>query len=177
MRKLLCLAAAWGLLMVACSRDAVRAPDQELADTLAEADEATAMDFSGPPLQACGLLSQEEVSGAIGALAGPPVSPPEDAADTAEARCVWHGTDDRALLIAASREGGTERLAALESAAAPDVTGSWEEARLQGCCLLHAVKEEAMLSLDFSAARIDLAAAAKLMDLALSRVHEPLESP
>lgn len=177
MRKLLCLAAACGLLMIACSRDAVRTPDQELADALAEADDATAADFSGPPLQACGLLSREEVQAAIGLLAGPPVSPPEDAADTAEARCVWHGTGDRALSIAASREGGTERLGAIEFAATPDVAGSWEEARLQGCCLLHAVKDEAMLSLDFSAARIDLAQAARLMDLALSRVHEPLESP
>lgn len=163
--------------MIACSRDAVRAPDQELADALAEADEATAMDFSGPPLQACGLLSRDEVQAVIGVLAGPPVSPPEDAADTAEARCVWHGTEDRALSIAASREGGSERLAALEVAAPAGMAGSWEAARLQGCCLLHAVKDEAMVSLDFSAAGMEPAQAAKLMDLALSRVHEPLESP
>ncbi len=176
MRKLLCLAALCGVL-VACSRDVARSPDQELADAQAEADEATAADFSGPPLQACALLSLDEVQSAIGPLAGSPVSPPEEASDTAEARCVWHGSEDRALSIAASHEGGADRIAAIEPHSTPAVPGSWEQARLQGCCLLHAVKEEAMLSLDFSAARIDLAQAAKLMDLALSRVHEPLESP
>jgi len=152
-------------------------PDQELADAQAEADEATAADFRGPLIQACELLSRDEVQAVLGPLANPPDSPPEDASDTAESRCVWHGAEDRALSLAASHEGGAERIALIEPHSVPEVSGTWEQARLQGCCLLHAVKDEAMLSLDFSAARIDAAQAGKLMDLALSRVHEPLESP
>ena len=163
--------------MVGCSPDRAPVRASELADAQAQADEATAVDFSGRSLNACGLLAREEVASAIGPLAGEPVAPAEDAADTAEGRCVWHGSDGRALSVAASEEGGAERLAAIPPGAVPAVSGSWEQARLQGCCLLHAVKDDAMVSLDFSAAGLELAQAAGLAERALARVHEPLDSP
>jgi len=162
--------------LLACSPPDA-APDTELADAMAEADEATAMTFGGPPLQPCALLSRAEVAAAIGPLAGDPVQPPEDAADTAEARCLWRAEGDRVLSLAGSGEGGPERLAVLEAAEPVPVEGAWDDARLQGCCLLHAVADDVLLSLDFSAAGIDLARAAKLMDLALARRHDPLDAP
>jgi hypothetical protein len=174
MRRLWCLAALCGVLG-ACSRDAARFPDPELADAQAQAEESAA-GFQTTSLAACGLLSRDEVQAAMGPLAGPPTTPPEDAQDTAQGRCVWRGEDGRALALAASDEGGAERLAAIEPYAVVGVMGDWQEARLQGCCLLHAVKDEAMVSLDFSSARIELAQAARLMDRALARVHEPLDT-
>jgi len=161
------------VLLAACSRNASPHFDADLADAQAQAEEATAVDFSGQALDACGLLSREEVAEAIGTLSGDPVSPPDDASQSAEGRCVWHGADGRELTLAASDEGGMERLAAVQPSAAPGVSGKWDEGRLQGCCLLHAVKDEAMVSLDFSAARIDLAQGARLVERALGRVHEP----
>jgi hypothetical protein len=176
MRKLLLLVAV--ALVVGCSRNITAPADPQLADAQAQADEITAAaDFGGGQLDACRLLSRGEVEAAIGALSGPPQSPPEDASDTAEGRCVWRGQDGRVLAIAASGEGGSERLGAIQAYAVVGAMGDWEDARLQGCCLLHAEKDESMVSLDFSAAAIDLAQAAKLVDLALPRVHEPLETP
>ena len=176
MRPLACIALALCAVLIGCSRSGP-ASDMEFADAQAEADEATAVDFSGAVLRACALLSREEVVAAIGPLIGEPVQPPEDAADTAESRCVWRGAEDRELVLAASGEGGRERLGAIEPDAAPAIEGHWDDARLQGCCLLHAVADDVLLSLDFSAARLDLAQAATLMDLALARRHEPLDTP
>lgn len=162
--------------LVACSRGGP-SQDVELADAQAEADAATAVDFGRGVPPACGLLARTELQDAIGALTGEPESPPEDAADTADTRCVWRGADERMLVLSASGEGGTERISAIEPYTAVQIQGEWDQARLQGCCLLHAMKEEALLSLDFSSARITLEQAAKLMDLALLRLHEPLDTP
>lgn len=174
MRSNPCLVVAIALL-AACSRGGAPLPETDLADAQAQADEATAADFGAPSLDACGLLSRDEVTAAIGALAGDPESPPENAADTAEGRCIWRAVDGRSLSVAASDEGGAERIAAIQPSSAPGVSANWDEARLQGCCLLHAVKDEAMVSLDFSLARIDVAQAARLVERALGRVHEPFD--
>jgi hypothetical protein len=161
--------------LIACSRIGP-SPETELADAQAEADEATATDLSGSTLAACGLLTRAEVQAAIGPLSDEPASPPEDPNDTAEGRCLWHGADGRVLGLAASGEGGDERIGAIQPSTTAQIPGDWEQARLQGCCLLHAVKNEALLTLDFSSARIDLEQAAKLMNAALARAHEPLDA-
>lgn len=174
--KQIALVAALCAALVACSGGGP-SQDVELADAQAEADAATAVDFGRAAPPACGLLARTEVQEAIGALIGEPESPPEDAADTAETRCLWRGADDRMIALSASGEGGAERIAAIEPYAALEIAGEWDQARLQGCCLLHAVKDEALLSLDFSSARIDLAGAATLMNAAIARVREPLDTP
>jgi len=150
--------------------------DVELADALAEADEATAVSFTGAPLAICELLSTAEVELAIGTLSAPARPLPEEATDSSEARCEWRGSEGRVLSLAGAREGAAERLAAIEPYTAADISGQWDQARLQGCCLLHASREEALLSLDFSSARLALEPAGKLMSMALARVHEPLET-
>ena len=94
--------------LIACS-PAGPAGDGELADALAEADEATVADFSGAMPRPCALLSRAEVEAAIGPLSGAAVQPPEQATDVAEARCQWQGGEGRVLRLAASGEGGLER--------------------------------------------------------------------
>ena len=176
MQTLSCIPVALCIVLIGCAPSGP-APDTEFADAQAEADEATAVDFSGAVLRPCALLTREEVAAAIGPLTGDPVQPVEQAADTAESRCVWRSAEEHALVLAASGEGGMERLGAIEPYETPAIEGDWDEARLQGCCLLHAVGDDVLLSLDFSAAPMALAQAGQLMDLALARRHEPPDTP
>ena len=158
----------------ACSQGG-GASDVELADAMAAADEATAQDFTGALLPACGLLATEEVEVLLGELSGPAVRLAEDVEDTSDARCSWRAADGRELVIGGASEGGVERLAAIEPYTAAEIPGDWEQARLEGCCILHAVKEQVLVTLDFSRARLHLEQAATLMNAALARVHDPIE--
>ena len=124
---------------------------------------------------AASLLATAEVEAAMGETTGPPVRLAEDVNDTSDARCSWRGVDGRELIIGGASEGGPERIAAIEPYTAADIPGAWEQARLEGCCILHAVQGQVLGTLDFSKARIELAQATVLMNAALGRVHDPLE--
>jgi len=96
---------------------------------------------------------------------------------TSDSRCAWRSADGKELTIGGAREGGTERLAAIEPYTAAKITGVWDQARLEGCCKLHAVKDEALVTIDFSRAGVRLEQVAQLMNEALARLHEPIDSP
>jgi hypothetical protein len=66
------------------------------------------------------------------------------------------------------------RLQEIDVAGPVPVDGAWDEAVLEGCCTLLAVRGDALVTVDATSAKLDLARVAALTSLALGRVAKPL---
>lgn len=157
-----------------CSQPA--SPDdreQALADARAEADAATEIAFAGGELPACGLISREEAEAVLGPLAVAPYAVGDRGPERGGSRCGYRTADGRELVVVGATGDASARLQEIDGGPVP-VDGTWDEAGLIGCCTLHAVRGDALVTVDATAAKLDLARVAALMSRALERIGNPL---
>lgn len=168
------LALAIAVVMAGCSPSV--APDdreQALADARAEADAATEVAFAGGELPACSLLGQDEVELVLGPLAVAPYARGDAGPEPGGSDCGYRTADGRELVVSGSTGDAGARLQEIDGGPVP-VEGTWDEAGLIGCCRLSAVRGEALVTIDATAAKLDLSRVAALMSRALGRLETPL---
>lgn len=179
----------------AASANAAAAPSDGMADsaTTAAADlAATAPDPHDP----CRLITQAEAEAFLGApLAGPPYlsgNPIGDRAEVpdADGTVCWYATaDNRNFTVTAEWEQGGAIAAGVaanadkaEAAAkgllklkdGTELTGDWDEAKLNGCCDFSALQGDSLVEIDFGGSMANAEQAAALADKALARLAAPL---
>lgn len=170
-----CLVVCLCWLAVGCSRSSLQddVRTEELAESLAEAEAAGSVSFAGGELPACGLLTREEVETVLGPLVVAPFATGEQGPQRGGDRCGYRTADGRLLIVGGSTGDASSRLEELDGGPVP-VEGEWEEAGMAGCCVLNAVRDDALVTVDATAAKLDVARIGALMSRALSRVKMPL---
>lgn len=164
----------FAVALAGCSPSA--APDdreQALADARADADAATEVAFAGGELPACSLLGQAEVELVLGPLSVAPYARGDGGPEPGGSACGYRTADGRELVIAGSTGDASARLQEIDGGPVP-VDGTWDEAGLVGCCTLQAVRGDALVMVDASAAKLDLVRVAALMSRALDGLEKPL---
>ena len=175
--------------------DATPAPADSMADsaTTAAADLAAG---APNPHDPCGLITQAEAEAFLGApLAGPPYlsgNPIGDRAEVpdADGSVCWYSTaDNRNFTVTAEwKQGGTisagvaahaDKAEAatkglLKLKNGTELTGDWDEARLNGCCSFSALQGDSLVEIDFGGSMATTEQAAALADKALARLAAPL---
>lgn len=179
----------------AATGDATPAPADGMADsaTTAAADLAAG---APNPHDPCSLLTLAEAEAFLGApLAGPPYlsgNPIGDRAEVpdADGSVCWYSTaDNRNFTVTAEWEQGGTISAGVAAHAdkaeaaskgllklkdGTELTGDWDEARLNGCCDFSAVQGDSLVEIDFGGSMATTEQAAALADKALARLVAPL---
>ena len=170
-------------------------PADGMADSATTA--ATELAATAPdPHDPCRLITQAEAEAFLGApLAGPPYLSRNPIGDGAEVpdddgNVCWYSTADNHnfTVTAEWEQGGTisagvaanaDRAEAatkglLKLKDGSELTGDWDEARLDGCCDFSALQGDSLVEIDFGGSMASTEQAAALANKALGRLSAPL---
>jgi hypothetical protein len=153
--------------------------------------DATASAASSDNHDPCSLLDAKEVEAALGApLATPPFRFSSGAPSDDGESCVYEDAHFHRILVDADWDGAAESWklmgnvqslvnqgqakGMLHLADGSELTGSWDEARVQGCCTFATLLGDQGVTIDAEGSSVSIAAAAKLADAALQRLSKPL---
>lgn len=182
-RCMLLAVAMAALVLGACSRHAPStsaAPPQTVAES------------SGPDEQdPCSLLDPKEVEAALGApLATPPFRVTGGAPTRNGGSCAYEDAQFHRVLVDVDWEGATfawkmmgniqaminqgPTKGMLHLADGSDIAGTWDEARVQGCCTFATLMGDQGLTVDAGDSNVAIPGAAKLADAALKRLAKPI---
>jgi hypothetical protein len=190
-----CIAVLGALLTIsACSRHAATAPD--LQTLIREAQQHAQAQGAAQSAQSddqdpCSLLEPAEVQTALGApLATPPYRSSGNRPDADGEMCTYEDAQFHQLLVDVDWDGAAQTwklLGNLQSlvnagptkgmlhlADGSDIAGTWDEARVRGCCTFTTLLGDQGVTIDASGSNVPIAAAAKLADAALMRLSKPL---
>ncbi|HVS78530.1 MAG TPA: hypothetical protein VHE11_16435 [Steroidobacteraceae bacterium] len=183
-RFLLLIAAAMGaLVLTACSRHAPSGV--EPASTAASDTDST--DEHDP----CSLLDPKEVEAALGSpLATPPFRTGGGSPSADGEQCAYEDAHFHRILVDVDWDGATfawkmmgniqtminkgPTKGMLHLADGSDLAGTWDEARVQGCCTFATLLGDQSVTIDAENSNVGIPAAAKLADAALKRLDKPL---
>jgi hypothetical protein len=139
----------------------------------------------------CSLLDPKEAEAALGApLATPPFRSSNGDPFANGDGCTYEDAHFRRIVVdvewdgassgwkmmgniqAMANQGPTKGM--LHLADGSDLAGTWDEARVEGCCKFAALLADQSVSVDVEDSTVGLPAAAKLADAALKRLDKPL---
>lgn len=171
------------LALAACSR---HAPPRAAATGTSASDED-----AGDNQDPCSLLDPKEVEAALGApLATPPFRTSNGDPFANGDECTYEDAHLHRVLVKVDWDGATvswkmlgniqtminqgPTKGMLHLADGSDLAGTWDEARVQGCCAFATLLGDQGVTVDASDSNVGITAAAKLADAALKRLDKPL---
>jgi hypothetical protein len=150
-----------------------------------------AQNGSGAEHDPCSLLDPKEAEAALGApLATPPFRSSNGDPFTGGDGCTYEDAHFRRIVVevewdgasagwkmmgniqAMANQGPTKGM--LHLADGSDLAGTWDEARVEGCCKFATLLGDQSVTVDVEDSTVDIPAAAKLADAALERLQKPL---
>lgn len=157
------------------------------ADTSTSASDTGSADEHDP----CSLLDPKDVEAVLGApLATAPFRTTGGAPSDDGGQCAYEDAHFHRIVVDVDWDGATmswKMLGNLQSmvnqgptkgmlhlADGSDIAGTWDEARVQGCCEFATLLGDQGVTIDASDSSIGIPAAAKLADAALERLDKPL---
>lgn len=178
------------LALTACSSHHSPSAAADSAQTSSSAPAASDADSSDEH-DACGLLDPKEAEAALGApLATPPFRSSNGDPFANGDGCTYEDAHFRRIVVEVEWDGATtawKMLGNIQSmvnqgptkgmlhlADGSDLAGTWDEARVEGCCKFAALLGDQSVSVDVEASTVGIPAAAKLADAALKRLQKPL---
>lgn len=181
--RALLLAAAGALLLTACSGHGAP-PAQQTAASSSDSDSSDEHD-------PCSLLDPKEAEAALGApLATPPYRTGSGEPQTDGESCAYEDAHFHRIVLGVDWDGATvswKMLGNIQSmvnqgptkgmlhlADGSDLAGTWDEARVQGCCTFATLLGDQGVTIDAENSDAGIPAAAKLADAALKRLGKPL---
>lgn len=182
----------WLLLTVALGALALTACSSRHSPPAAAESEPAASDTaSTDDHDACGLLDPKEAEAALGApLATPPFRSSNGDPFANGDGCTYEDAHFRRIVVEVEWDGATagwKMLGNVQSlvnqgptkgmlhlADGSDLAGTWDEARVEGCCKFAALLGDQSVSVDVEDSTVGIADAAKLADAALKRLQKPL---
>lgn len=180
----LALAAALGALaLAACSRH----PSSATVDTAATSSNAGSTAAHDP----CSLLDPKEVEAAFGSpLATPPFRTSSGSPAADGEQCAYEDAHFHRIVVEVDWDGATlawKMMGNIQSminqgptkgmlhlADGSDLAGTWDEARVQGCCTFATLLGDQGVTIDAGDSMVGIRATAKLADAALKRLGKPL---
>jgi hypothetical protein len=172
------------LALTACSS---RHSPPGAAQTAPAASDTASADEQDP----CGLLDPKEAEAALGApLATPPFRSSNGDPFSNGDECTYEDAHFRRIVVGVEWDGasaGWKMMGNLQSmvnqgptkgmlhlADGSDLAGTWDEARVEGCCKFTALLGDQSVSVDVEDSTVGVPEAAKLADAALKRLQKPL---
>lgn len=195
------LLAAGLATLVGCGQHDQTAAASGAAPSAGMADSATtaAADLAAgapDPHDPCRLVTQAEAEAFLGApLAGPPYLSGNPIGDRAElpdpegSVCWYVSADNHNFTVTAEWEQGATISAGVAAHTASaeaatkgmlklqngtELSGDWDEAKLNGCCGFSALQGDSLVEIDFGGSMAGVEQAAALADKALARLAAPL---
>lgn len=186
-RPWLVLGAMLGMLALAACGSR-HSPSPAAATETSAADEEDPSDKQQDP---CSLLDPKEVEAALGApLATAPFRTSNGDPFANGDECTYEDAHFHRILVKVDWDGATvswKMLGNIQSminqgptkgmlhlADGSDLAGTWDEARVQGCCEFATLLGDQGVTVDASDSNVGIMAAAKLADAALKRLDKPL---
>lgn len=180
--------AVGALAVAACSRHAPSQAEQSVA-TASNTDSSNT--GSSDEHDPCSLLDPKEAEAALGSpLATPPFRTTAGSPSENGEQCAYEDAQFHRIVVDVDWDGATfawKMMGNIQSminqgptkgmlhlADGSDLAGTWDEARVQGCCTFATLLGDQGVTIDAEDSRVGIAAAAKLADAALKRLEKPL---
>ena len=184
----LAVVALIGVSLLGCSKPAGESAASKLPAATADRHATVADDEDKGDGDPCSLLVATEVEAVLGeSLGTPPFVDTDDSASRDQA-CRYVGNDLREVRVEVTWSGANmvwnmlgrlqgainqQAKGMLKLADGSELSGEWDEARVQGCCQFMALRGDQIVAVDVAGSKAGIAQAARLVDAALKRIDQP----